>query len=267
MLQRIQKIMAQAGVASRRKCEELIEKGLVKVNGKIVKLGDKADEKDRITVNGRLIRKEKSVYVILNKPKGVLCSVGDKFGRKSVIDLVRCREKIFPVGRLDLDSEGLMILTNDGDFANRIIHPRYNVKKRYLVVLSKILKKVDVEKIKKGVIIEGRIVNIFDLKQDKQNVELSIHEGRKHIIKKQGDQIDVIGVAHRNINPLDRKDLTQTKCGSNKTNKIDDNREKKKQRINGGKMGHHLGKLPAIEIKNKTDGGKAHHKTKHCTFF
>ena len=95
-MERIQKIMAQAGIASRRKCEELIKKGLVRVNGKIVKLGDKADsKKDKITVNDKLIKKEKKVYVILNKPKNVICSVGDKFGRKTVIELVKCKEKIF----------------------------------------------------------------------------------------------------------------------------------------------------------------------------
>jgi len=184
MLERIQKIMAHAGVASRRKCEELIEKGLVKVNGKTATLGDKAEDKDKIKVDGRLISKEKSVYIILNKPKGILCSVGDEFGRKTIIDMVKCKEKVFPVGRLDLDSEGLLILTNDGDFANNIIHPRYNVKKKYLVVLNKTLTKGDADKIKKGVKIEGRKVNVFDFKEKSQNVEISIHEGRKHIIKK-----------------------------------------------------------------------------------
>lgn len=182
--------MAQAGVASRRRCEELIEKGLVKVNGKTAKLGDKADDNDKITVNGRLIEKENRVYVILNKPKGVLCSVGDKFGRKTVVDLIKCKEKIFPVGRLDLYSEGLLILTNDGDFANRIIHPSNNIKKTYIAVLDKPLRKKDIERVKQGISIEGRKVNVFDLKQDRKQVELSIHEGRKHIIKKLFDLLD-----------------------------------------------------------------------------
>ena len=183
MLERIQKTMAQAGIASRRKCEELIKKGLVKVNGKIVTIGDKAGVKDRIEVNGKLIKKEKMVYIILNKPKNVLCSVGDKFERKTVLDIVRCTEKVFPVGRLDFNSEGLLILTNDGDFANRVIHPRYNIKKRYLVVLDRPLIKTDIGKIKNGVKIEGKIVNVFDLIEEEEYVELSIHEGRKHIIK------------------------------------------------------------------------------------
>ncbi len=183
MLERIQKIMAQAGVASRRKCEELIKKGIVRVNGRTAKLGDKAGEGDKITVNGKLIKKEKKVYAILNKPRGVLCSVGDRFGRKTVIGLVGCKEKLFPVGRLDFDSEGLLILTNDGELANMVIHPRYNVKKRYAVSLDKPLKKRDVERIKKGISVEGRKVNIFDLEQGREEVQLGIHEGRKHIIK------------------------------------------------------------------------------------
>jgi len=183
MQQRIQKIMAHSGIASRRKCEEMIEKGLVKVNGKTVKLGDKASEEDKITVNGKLVKLEKMVYVILNKPKGVICSVGDYNNRRTIVDLVKCKERVFPVGRLDMDSEGLIILTNDGDFANSIIHPRYNVKKRYSVVLDKILGKEDFIRVKEGIKVDGKEVKVFDFRSDRQEVELSIHEGRKHIIK------------------------------------------------------------------------------------
>ena len=205
MLHRIQKIMAECGIASRRKCEELIEKGLVKVNGKIAKLGDKADyEKDKIELNGRLIEKEKKVYIILNKPKSIICSVGDKFGRKTVVDIIKCKEKIFPVGRLDRDAEGLLILTNDGDFANRIIHPRYNIKKTYLALLNKPLSNADFQKIKKGINVEGRKLNVFDLKQDKNKVALSIHEGRKHIIKNLFDLLgyEVVGLKRISIGSL-----------------------------------------------------------------
>ena len=183
--ERIQKIMAQAGIASRRKCEELIKKGLVKVNGRTAKLGDKADlSKDQVKVRGKPIKKEKRVYILLNKPRKVLCSVKDKFGKKTVIDLIGCKEKIFPVGRLDFDSEGLMILTNDGDFANRIIHPRYNIKKSYKVFLDKTIQENDIRSIRDGVKIDDRKVNVFDLRKLGQEVEMSIHEGRKHIIKR-----------------------------------------------------------------------------------
>ena len=177
--------MSQAGIASRRKSEELIKKGLVKVNGKTIKLGDKADpKKDKIEVNGKPIRLENKVYIILNKPKGVISSVKDPEGRQTVIDLINTKEKIFPVGRLDLDAEGLLILTNDGDFANQIIHPRYNIKKTYSILLNRSLRNEAIERIKKGVIIEGRKVNIMDFNQNKKDIILSIHEGRKHIIKK-----------------------------------------------------------------------------------
>ena len=182
-MQRIQKIMANSGVASRRKCEELIEKGLVKVNGKLAKLGDKAELKDKITVRGRLIKSEKKVYIIINKPKGIISSVGDYRGRKSVVELVKCKEKIFPVGRLDMDSEGLMILTNDGDIANRIIHPSFNVKKTYLVTLNKILSNKDVTRLKQGVSVDSKKVEVYNLNTNDKKVTLSIHEGRKHIMK------------------------------------------------------------------------------------
>ena len=184
MLERLQKIMAHAGVASRRKCEELIKQGKVKVNGSVITIGDKADiRKDTIEVSGKKITKKKKIYLIVNKPKGVLSASSDKYG-KTIIDLVGLKERLYPVGRLDRDSTGIMILTNDGDFANTVMHPRYNVKKRYKVMLDKALRKEDVEKILKGVVIESRKVNVYDFEFQGKIVQLSIHEGRKHIVKK-----------------------------------------------------------------------------------
>ncbi|VVB80886.1 RNA pseudouridylate synthase [uncultured archaeon] len=128
MLQRIQKILAQAGIASRRKSEELIAKNRVSVNGKPVKLGDKADpDKDKIVVNGRPIKLEKKVYIMLNKPKGFVTTVSEEYCMKTVMDLVDVPERVFPVGRLDKNTEGLLLLTNDGDFANKLTHPSYEV--------------------------------------------------------------------------------------------------------------------------------------------
>ncbi|MBI2140452.1 rRNA pseudouridine synthase [Candidatus Woesearchaeota archaeon] len=185
MIQRVQKILAHAGIASRRNCEELIASGRVKVNGKSIKLGDKADpEKDRVSVDGIDIRLEKKIYILLNKPKGVVCSTTDKEGKQTVLDIVKCPERIYPVGRLDLNSEGLIILTNDGDFANSIIHPRYGVNKRYKVWLDKEFQDRDLEKLKGGVIVDDRKVHIFDAVKDGNKAELSIHEGRKHIVRK-----------------------------------------------------------------------------------
>lgn len=185
MLERVQKIMAQAGIASRRKCEELIEKGLVKVNNKPIKLGDKADsEKDKIAVNGKLIKKQDKIYIIINKPRGILSSAKDDRGRKTVVDLVKTTERIFPVGRLDFNSEGLMILTNDGDFSNEIIHPRYNVNKEYEVVLDRLLTRDHTKRLKSGIKVGGKKVNVIGLKQEENMITLGIHEGRKHIIRK-----------------------------------------------------------------------------------
>ncbi len=189
--------MAESGIASRRNCEELIKQGLVKVNGKTAKLGDKADyEKDRIEVNGKPVKKQNKVYIILNKPKGILCSVKGEFGRKTVIDLVSCKEKIFPVGRLDFNTEGLLILTNDGDFANRIIHPSSNIKKTYQLTLDRQLTLNNLKRIKEGIEIEGRKVNIIDINQNKELITLSIHEGRKHIIRK---VFDILGYGIKNL--------------------------------------------------------------------
>ncbi|MBU0627702.1 MAG: rRNA pseudouridine synthase [Nanoarchaeota archaeon] len=184
MLERVQKIMAHSGLASRRKCEEMIAEGAVQVNGRTIKLGDKADSgKDRIEVNGKPIKKEKQVYIILNKPKEVISSVGDYNGRKTVIDLVKTKERVFHVGRLDMDVEGIMILTNDGDFANRVIHPSNNVSKTYTAVLSKPFTEYSEKRLRQGIMIGGRKVNVFDIRSIDNEATISIHEGRKHIVK------------------------------------------------------------------------------------
>src|SRR3989344_998736 len=141
MLERVQKILAAAGIDSRRRCEVLIAQGKVSVNNKIIKLGDKADvEKDLISVDGKIIRPEKKVYILLNKPKRYITAVSDPADRKTVLDIVDVEEKVFPVGRLDRDSRGLVLLTNDGELANRITHPRYGVEKTYVVTVREKLK-------------------------------------------------------------------------------------------------------------------------------
>jgi len=183
MIERVEKIIAESGVASRRNCKELIKNGLVKVNGKVAKQGERADyEKDVIEVNGRVVKKETRVYIIINKPRGVISAAKDA-RKKSVVDLVDTKERIFPIGRLDLDTEGLMILTNDGDFANNVMHPRYNVKKTYQASLDRALSQHDLVRLEKGVFVEDRRVKIFDLKQMNREVILAIHEGRKHVVK------------------------------------------------------------------------------------
>ena len=138
-LERVQKIMAEAGLGSRRTCEELIRAGVVRVNGRVIMLGAKADpDKDEITVRGRAIRQDKKLYLMLNKPKGVLSSTEDELeeGRQTVRDLVDVPGHLYPVGRLDKQSEGLILLTNDGHLAHRLTHPRYEHEKEYKVLLQ-----------------------------------------------------------------------------------------------------------------------------------
>lgn len=186
MLERVQKILASAGVGSRRACEELIAEGRVRVNNHPIKLGDKADaDKDIITISGKLVRVEKKVYFLLNKPKRVLSAVFDPLGRKTVVDLVDCKEKIFPVGRLDRDARGLILLTNDGLLANTIMHPRYNVEKSYMIVVREKLTDDAINSLKKGVFIEKRkVVPSKIMVHNKNCVEIVLHEGRKHIVKR-----------------------------------------------------------------------------------
>ena len=157
--QRLQKVLAAAGVASRRKCEELILEGAVRVNGRVVnKLPVFVDaEKDVITVDGKKIRPVRKVYYLLNKPKGVICTNYDPQGRKKAIDLVPARERIFCVGRLDADTTGLIILTNDSELTNKLTHPRYELSKTYVVRVKGEIQGRTVEKLKKGVwLAEGK---------------------------------------------------------------------------------------------------------------
>ncbi|MBI4450902.1 rRNA pseudouridine synthase [Candidatus Woesearchaeota archaeon] len=182
---RVQKILAAAGIASRRKAEELIAAGRVAVNGKKIKLGDQADpDTDRITLDGKPVKLEKHVYIILYKPKGVLSSVGDQYGRLSVVDLVKIPQRVYPVGRLDIDAEGLILLTNDGELANRLLHPRYEMERTYRVTLNRDIIQNDIARLRKGVRIDGRLVVAKVLQHTAQNLSVTIHEGRKHIVKR-----------------------------------------------------------------------------------
>lgn len=200
MQERLQKIIAQAGIASRRRAEELIEAGLVTVNGEIVRaLGTKADpEIDHIKVNGKLINKllekRENVYVLLNKPKGYLSSAADPEGRKLVTDLVKGFGKLFPVGRLDFNTEGLLILTNDGEFSNRIAASK-TVPKVYEVKVKGIPPEVAVNKLRRGVELEDGFktapAEIKTLKSTDKNgwFEVTLYEGHNQQIRKMFDSI------------------------------------------------------------------------------
>lgn len=191
-MERLQKVIAESGYASRRKAEEFITRGKVYVNGeKITTLGTKVNSNDIITVEGITLKKEEKVYYILNKPRGVITSNSDDKGRKTVIDLIETDKRIYPVGRLDYDTTGLLILTNDGDLANILMHPKNNVEKKYIVKLNKSFAIADFHKLKKGIVIDGikctptRVkIKKNDHDKDTSIIEVSIIEGRNHIIKR-----------------------------------------------------------------------------------
>lgn len=192
MIERLQKYMASCGVASRRKCEDIILNGEVKVNGiKVNELGIKIDtEKDIVEYNGQVLKKEENkVYIMLHKPVGYITSVKDEKNRKTILDIVKVNERIYPIGRLDYDSSGLIILTNDGDIYNKIIHPREELKKVYIAQVQGVFSQNELEKFKKGIDIGGYITAPADIKVlDRSNtssiVEISIHEGKNRQIRR-----------------------------------------------------------------------------------
>lgn len=192
-MERLQKVIANMGYCSRRKAEELIVAGKVYVNGeKIDELGTKVNSSDVIVIDGVTINKQtRKEYYLLNKPRGVICSASDDKGRKVVTDLIETNERIYPVGRLDYDTTGLLLLTNDGDFANILMHPSNGVLKTYLAIIEGIMTTEEIYKLKNGVIIDGvkvipkRVkIKEKDEEKNKEKVEITIIEGRNHIVKK-----------------------------------------------------------------------------------
>ncbi len=198
MLQRVQKIIANAGLMSRRKAEEVIAAGKVKVNGSVIGLGDKADPlKDVITLDGRKVELGKRLYIMFHKPVDCLTTLSDPKGRKTIFSYLPKNERLIPCGRLDYKTEGLLLLTNDGDWANKIMHPRYEVEKTYLVFLDKDFSKEDIVKLKKGIFLEDldfttrpakvRYAGFFSpsrSKGKKDVIELTIHEGKNRIVRR-----------------------------------------------------------------------------------
>ena len=191
-MERLQKVIAASGVASRRKAEELIKDGKVKVNGKVItELGTKVDSKDTIEVNNKIIEKELKEYYLLNKPRGVITSTSDDKGRKTVIDLIDTTARIYPVGRLDYDTTGALLLTNDGEFANILTHPKNSIDKVYLAKLNGIIKGEHINKLKDGVMLDNVLVKPSRVKLKKVDatkntsmVEITIHEGKNHEVKR-----------------------------------------------------------------------------------
>lgn len=193
-MERLQKFIAACGVASRRKAEELIIQGKVQVNGRFVKeLGTKVDPvKDRVKVNGQLLVAEKPVYYLFNKPKGIITSVSDPQGRQTVMDYLKgVNVRIYPVGRLDLNTEGLLLLTNDGDFAQALTHPSKGVEKTYEVRLKGRVDDQHLQAIADGVPLEDGMTSPatitdlgFDARTGVTTVEITIHEGRNRQVRR-----------------------------------------------------------------------------------
>ena len=190
-VERVQKVIAASGYCSRRKAEELIKKGLVYINGDQASLGDKVSGNDYIEVEGNAINeKQDKVYYLLNKPRGVITSTTDDKGRKTVVDIIDTNTRIYPVGRLDYDTTGLLILTNDGELANLLTHPKNNIDKVYIAKIEGLITKGNLRTLENGVVIDGRKTSKSKakiLRADKKTnttvVELTIHEGRNHQVK------------------------------------------------------------------------------------
>lgn len=212
---RLNKFLSNSGVASRRKCDELISQGKVFVNGKVVsELGLQINEKkDKVTVEGKQIKLPSSfVYIKLNKPKGYACTAHDEKGRKTIYELIDTDERLFSIGRLDYDTEGLILLTNDGDFANKVAHPKYAIEKEYRVTVEGQIKESELAVLRKGVVVDGERMpsaKVEFLSSDDKFTKLSvvIDEGQNRQIRR---MFEAIG---KSIRLLKRVRIGQVRLG------------------------------------------------------
>ena len=196
-MERLQKIIANSGYCSRRKAEELILSGKVLVNGEVINtLGSRASYSDTIIINGVTLKLEPKEYVLLYKPRGVVSSVSDDKGRKTVVDIVESENRLYPVGRLDYDTSGLLLLTNDGELTNLLIHPSHEVEKVYIVKIDDVVNPELVKSLAKGVMVDGKKtgkarvkIKKIDKKKKSSIIELTIYEGRNHQVKKMFEAI------------------------------------------------------------------------------
>ena len=224
-LVRINKYLSSSGVTSRRRADEMVKSGRVKVNGIVVKeLGTKINpSKDRVEVDGKGVRSSTHlVYILLNKPKDAVTTTHDEKGRRSVLDVVKVRERVYPVGRLDRNTTGTLLLTNDGELANRLMHPKHEVIKVYKATLDRPLKEREMARVKKGVPIDGSLVvpNELYVLPDSAGLEvgIAVHEGKHHLVKRifesieirvvQLDRYSYAGLTHRGLQRGGWRNLT-----------------------------------------------------------
>ena len=220
-MERLQKQISALGYCSRRKAEELIVKGLVKVNGEVVtELGTKVDPNDVIEVEGVTLSKQEKEYYVFNKPREVVSTTSDDKGRKTILDYFDIDTRIYPIGRLDYDTTGIILLTNDGEFANLMMKPSSNIKKVYLAKINGILSLEDINTLKKGIKVKGISYNIDRIKVKKIDkakntsmVEITIHEGKNHEIKKIFEyfNLDVLKLTRLSYGSIELGDLPSGK--------------------------------------------------------
>lgn len=196
---RLQKFLSECGVASRRKSEELISQGKVRINGRVAQIGDKINsKKDVVTVNGKkIVGSKDKYYIMLHKPRGFITTLSDEMGRRCVAELVKeIPERVYPVGRLDRDSEGLLLMTNDGDFANAMMHPKHHVPKTYRVTLRENVNEDMVQSLSSGIVIDGRKtapadVRIILKEENRTVIEIVLYEGRNREIRKMCESLNL----------------------------------------------------------------------------
>lgn len=216
-MERLQKVIANSGYCSRRKAEELIIKNKVTVNGKVVnELGVKVGLNDAIVVEGKALHLEEKEYVLLYKPRGVVTTTNDEHKRKTVVDLIESDKRLYPVGRLDYDTTGILLLTNDGELTNLLTHPKSNINKLYIVKVKGLVHKDEILKLRNGIVINGfktspaaARIKSYDKKTDTSIVELTIHEGKNHQVKNMFLEVghEVLKLKREKIAFLDLKGL------------------------------------------------------------
>ncbi|NQV08381.1 rRNA pseudouridine synthase [Candidatus Woesearchaeota archaeon] len=213
-MDRVQKLLSNYGYCSRRKAEKLIEEKRVKVNGKVIILGDKATDEDEISVDNKAVKKQKTIYLMLHKSVGCVTALTDpKY--PTVMKYIDVKERVFPIGRLDYNTSGILLFTNDGTFANKIMHPRYEIKKTYLASLYTKIADNRVSQIEKGIMLDDGRTSPAKVKKINHNlIEITIHEGKNRIIRRMLTKLEmkVKSLKRIKIGNLTLGDLKKNKC-------------------------------------------------------